>query len=168
MNIWKGVVFYPDVLNGFGNAEFVENSNKFDAVTSLCNSKRLGGLDSGTGFCVGTFGKRLLVYSIENKGSGNCCKLKWDRKFRYPILQLRSFDIVRKFSWDCDYMLRLKWLVLTILDWRWVARYCRTFKRGSASTSSQLSTGNSKTDSSNRKWKETWHLRWKIWFWKCF
>ena len=94
----KGVVFYPDVLNGFGNAQFVENSNKFDAVTSLCNSKRLGGLDSGTGFCVGTFGKRLLVYSIENKGSGNCCKLKWDRKFRYPILQLRSFDIVRKFS----------------------------------------------------------------------
>ena len=89
-------MFYPDVLNGFGNAEFVENSNKFDAVTSLCNSKRLGGLDSGTGFCVGTFGKRLLVYSIENKGSGNCCKLKWDRKFRYPILQLRSFDIVRK------------------------------------------------------------------------
>jgi len=91
--MWEGVVFYPDVLNGFGNAEFVENSNKFDAVTSLCNSKRLGGLDSGTGFCVGTFGKRLLVYSIENKGSGNCCKLKWDRKFRYPILQLRSFDI---------------------------------------------------------------------------
>ena len=105
------MVFYPDISNGFGNAEFVENSNKFDAVTSLCNSKRLGGLDSGTGFCVGTFGKRLLVYSIENKGSGNCCKLKWDRKFRYPILQLRSFDIVSEPNSGCHSDDHL------ILDW---------------------------------------------------
>lgn len=91
--MWEGVVFYPDVSNGFDVAEFVERSNEFDAVTSLCNAKRL----DGTGFCIGTFGKRLLVYKIEKtKRTINCssyCKLKWNRKFRYPILQLRSFDI---------------------------------------------------------------------------
>jgi len=55
--MWEGVTFYSDLSNGFSKAEFVKESDNYDAVTSLCNAKRL----DGTGFCVGTFGKMLLV-----------------------------------------------------------------------------------------------------------
>ena len=65
------------------------DSNNFDAVTALCKLRRL----DGQGFCCGTFGKRLMVYSVKGKK----CKRVWTREFRNPILQIRSFDIVSVF-----------------------------------------------------------------------
>ena len=55
--MWEGVTFYSDLSTGFAKAEFVKESDNYDAVTSLCNAKR----HDGAGFCVGTFGKMLLV-----------------------------------------------------------------------------------------------------------
>ena len=58
-------------------------------MTALCKLRRL----DGQGFCCGTFGKRLMVYSVKGKK----CKRVWTREFRNPILQIRSFDIVSVF-----------------------------------------------------------------------
>ena len=87
--MWEGIVYYSNVENGLEGGVFVEDSNKYDAVTSLCKLRRL----DGQGFCCGTFGKRLLVYSVKD----NECKRVWTREFRNPILQIRSFDIVGNF-----------------------------------------------------------------------
>lgn len=83
--MWEGIVYYGQIESGLDNGIFVEDSNNFDAVTALCKLRRL----DGQGFCCGTFGKRLMVYSVKGKK----CKRVWTREFRNPILQIRSFDI---------------------------------------------------------------------------
>jgi len=83
--MWEGIVYYVDSSMGLDSGVQVEESNTFDAVTALCKLRRL----DGPGFCCGTFGKRLLVYSVKE---GRCRRV-WTREFRNPILQIRSFDI---------------------------------------------------------------------------
>ena len=85
------VSFFSKIFNSLKN-EYEQtflDSNNFDAVTALCKLRRL----DGQGFCCGTFGKRLMVYSVKGKK----CKRVWTREFRNPILQIRSFDIVSVF-----------------------------------------------------------------------
>lgn len=83
---WEGAILYLDVdKTGLDNGQLVEDSEKYDVVTSICPIKRL----DGYGFCIGTFGKMLLTYKIE----GHECIKKWQREFRTPVLQIRSFDL---------------------------------------------------------------------------
>jgi len=83
---WEGAVMYFDYdVHGLSKGIMVYDSMNHDVVTSICPIERL----DGHGFCIGTFGKTLLTYKIE----GHDCVKQWQRKFRTPVLQIRSFDL---------------------------------------------------------------------------